>query len=349
VITMDGEGSAVAAAAAAGATALSATEKTGGGGAAAPATAPDREMVSPVPPESGSAHTQVPHEAVPPPVRPPKRKPARVKASKGKKRRKEAVPYRMTASVKEDHGDQLFSVQFNPFYEQRTVPKYVFAAVGGNRVTIYECVASGDIEVLHVYVDPDPEEMHYTCAWSYDPETLQPILAVGGRNGMIRLIRPAEFSHGNSLMGHGQAINELKFHTIDPNLLLSISADHAIRLWNLKTEACVLILGGEKGHRDEVLSADFNLDCTKIVSCGMDHSLKIWDLSTPPIKAAITGSYKCVHCVSRAARASCEHCLSGAHTDHSTLGTTVRRANGRSLSTWSISPFFQHVPSTATM
>lgn len=75
------------------------------------------------------------------------------------------------------------------FYEQRSDPKYVFAAVGGYRVTIYECVPSGAIEVLHVYVDPDPEEMHYTCAWSYEPETLQPILAVAGRNGVIRLVR----------------------------------------------------------------------------------------------------------------------------------------------------------------
>jgi hypothetical protein len=56
-------------------------------------------------------------------------------------------------------------------------------------VTIYECVPSGAIEVLHVYVDPDPEEMHYTCAWSYEPATLQPILAVAGRNGVVRLLR----------------------------------------------------------------------------------------------------------------------------------------------------------------
>lgn len=70
-----------------------------------------------------------------------------------------------------------------------------------------------------------------------------------------------------------------------------MSADHALRLWNLQTASCVLILGGERGHRDEVLSADFNLDCTKIVSCGMDHSLKIWNINTPEISAAIARSY----------------------------------------------------------
>ena len=76
-------------------------------------------------------------------------------------------------------------------------------------------------------------------------------------------------------------------------LLLTLDlSDHALRLWNLKTNVCVAILGGVEGHRDEVLSADFSLSGDQILSCGMDHALKLWEVDSEKLQKAIKGSFE---------------------------------------------------------
>lgn len=89
------------------------------------------------------------------------------------------------------------------------------------------------------------------------------------------------------LMGHGEAVHELKFHPKNPTILLSASKDYSTRLWNTQTNVCIAIFT----HHSYVLSADFDAIGSRIATSSTDKSVRIWSLNKPSIQEAIQASF----------------------------------------------------------
>lgn len=197
--------------------------------------------------------------------------------------------FKYSHHVAESHKQPIFGIAFNSYLETSS-DRRVFAVTGSNRVSVYECMKDGHMQLLQSFDDPDKEEIFYCCVWTYDDVSFESILIASGARGIIRITNTARITH-KQLKGHGLSVNDLKIHPLEPSLLLSVSKDHSLRLWNIKTHTCIAIFGGVEGHRDEVLSADFHKQGNRIISCGMDHALKIWNLDNQIIKDAIKQSH----------------------------------------------------------
>ncbi|CAM8951851.1 unnamed protein product [Rhodiola kirilowii] len=191
--------------------------------------------------------------------------------STAKKRSKE---YKVTNRLQEGKRP-IYACVFN-FIDSRYFN--VFATVGGNRVTVYQCLEGGVIAVLQSYVDDDKDESFYTVSWASNLDGA-PIILAGGSNGIIRSIDAGSEKICKNFVGHGDSVNEIRTQPLKPSLVVSASKDESVRLWNIHTGICVLIFAGAGGHRNEVLSVDFHpSDMYRIASCGMDNTVKIWSM-----------------------------------------------------------------------
>ncbi|XP_019854033.1 PREDICTED: polycomb protein eed-like [Amphimedon queenslandica] len=123
------------------------------------------------------------------------------------------VNYKLVGYLKEGHSQPLFGVQFNPFLPE----KRIFATVGTNRVTVYQCVPDNQIVPIQCYTDADAEENFYACTWSLS-DSGEVLLAVGGVKGIIRILSTDTMQCIITFTGHGNAVNELQIHPKDNNL-----------------------------------------------------------------------------------------------------------------------------------
>jgi len=102
------------------------------------------------------------------------------------------------------------------------------------------------------------------------------LLAVGDLNGDIHLFSIPSFNKLFVCRGHNTWIRSFSFNSSNDQFA-SASDDHTIRLWDIKTGACLKVF---EGHSGWVYSLDFSKDDKFLISGGEDKILRKWDVFT---------------------------------------------------------------------
>ena len=87
------------------------------------------------------------------------------------------------------------------------------------------------------------------------------------------------------LRGHEQAVSSVAFSP-DGRTIVSTSADHTARLWDVATGREIAIL---RGHEDVVMSAAFSPDGKTVVTASDDKTARIWEVATGREIATLRG------------------------------------------------------------
>ena len=108
-------------------------------------------------------------------------------------------------------------------------------------------------------------------------------IAFGGNTNSIFLyminIEKEELTENiEELIGHKNDVNDLKFLTVNQNILISASSDSTVRLWDVKQKKLLCIYGGPFGHPSHVLTVDFHYSEQFIASAGFDQVVMFWDI-----------------------------------------------------------------------
>ncbi|KAK5699652.1 hypothetical protein LTR97_005781 [Elasticomyces elasticus] len=174
----------------------------------------------------------------------------------------------------------LYDVKFYPYATGDD--DSIFAVAGAN--DLYVCRprlgVESTFEVLRWFKSDNDKQDFNSIAWSRDPVTRKPIIcAAGATPKEIQIFDVEKGERVRSLIGHGNAVNDLAVSPLSSSLLASASSDYTVRLWNLDPEyedqPCVAVFAGE-GHRQHVLSCHFHRNGKWMLTAGLDQAVCLW-------------------------------------------------------------------------
>jgi WD40 repeat protein/serine/threonine protein kinase len=143
-----------------------------------------------------------------------------------------------------------------------------------------------DFETLNVRTQLDTRSWVSVIAFSPDGK----LLAIGDRDGLIRLWETETWHETASFSGHGLGVLDLAFSP-DGIRLASVAMDDTLILWDVSS--------GQKITPDavpvfKVTRVEYALDGSTIITGGDDFKVNIWDAKNLVLKGTITISSKVV-------------------------------------------------------
>jgi WD40 repeat protein len=150
--------------------------------------------------------------------------------------------------VKESHGTPLHTLCFNQTGKDGELAS-LFATVGKDQATVYTDAHMTDHIGVVVQLENQASEfaqggeLQAACwlnvaAWTPHPHG-DAALAVSGADTNISVISVVEARVVKLLQGHSKEVVELAAAPAEPHLLLSLSKDGNVRLWDVPEEACL--------------------------------------------------------------------------------------------------------------
>ncbi|PIC35967.1 hypothetical protein B9Z55_015142 [Caenorhabditis nigoni] len=194
----------------------------------------------------------------------------------------------------------LYGCAFNPFVSKNENP--IAAAVGSNYIKTYS-FPRYQPEILNIAsIQLDNNDSLYTVTWCYDDreDSENPHkIVTGGESGVIYVIDAATSRLDLQLVGHMDGVNDIRTSPKNPALIATASKDATVRIFHIRAETCLLILGGHQAHLDSVISVDWSHDASMLFSCGHDHRVVAWDLTQKPVESHLR---ECMRVVKRIAK-----------------------------------------------
>ncbi|XRB03834.1 EF-hand domain-containing protein [Pycnococcus provasolii] len=180
-------------------------------------------------------------------------------------------------SVLKGHTDQVNSASYSADGTR------IVSASDDKTVRVWDATTGARLSVLKGHTD-------YVTSASYSADGTR--IVSSSRDKTVRIWDATTGARLSVLKGHSGWVNSASYSADGTRIVsaggsfnleeifwegFSRNDDKTVRVWDATTGACISVLNG---HSDQVTSASYSADGTRIVSASRDKTIRIWDATT---------------------------------------------------------------------